>query len=79
MARKHTEMELLQFIGLHLEGVPYRTLVEKFNLMLSIAVFMKYVDKYQRHGVEGIRYQKNNRRYTKEFKQQIVSEHLRTG
>lgn len=79
MARKHTEMELLQFIGLHLEGVPYRTLVEKFNRMLSIAVFMKYVDKYQRHGVEGIRYQKNNRRYTKEFKQQIVSEHLRTG
>lgn len=39
----------------HLEGVPYRTLVEKFNLMLSIAVFMKYVDKYQRDGVEGIR------------------------
>lgn len=79
MARKHTEMELLQFIGLHLEGIPYRILAEKHNLTLSIAVFMKYVQRYRRHGVEGIRYRKNNRRYTKEFKQKVVSEHLRMG
>ncbi|UJF15159.1 helix-turn-helix domain-containing protein [Jeotgalibaca sp. MA1X17-3] len=79
MARKHTEAELLHFIGLHLKGVPYQTLVDQHHLKLSNTTFMNYVHRYQDHGMEGIRYQKNYRSYSKEFKQKIVAEYLQTG
>src|SRR5699024_807301 len=79
MARKYTEPELLQFIELYLDGNSHQTLVEKYNLKLSRKPFMNYVKKYQLHGMKGIEYQKNNRRYTKEFKLQVVSEYLEDG
>jgi len=79
MSRKHTDRELLHFIDLYLEGISYQTLVDQHLLKLSSVTFRKYVRKYQRHGMEGIRYQKNNRRYTKEFKEKVVSEYLEIG
>ena len=79
MARKYTEPELLQFIEFYLDGISHQTLVEKYNLKLSHTSFMSYVKKYQLHGVKGIEYQKNNRGYTKEFKLQVVTEHLEYG
>lgn len=78
MSRKHTEAELLQFIELYLEGVSYQTLVDKYTLKLSSRTFWDYVQKYQLHGMEGIKYQKKNRRYTKDFKLSVVSEYLET-
>lgn len=79
MARKHNESELLQFIQLYLEGNSYQTLVNNYNLKLSQTPFRDYVKKFERHGVEGLRYQKNNRRYTKEFKKKVVSEYFENG
>ena len=79
MARKHTEAELLHFIALHLRCVPYQTLVSQHHLKLSATTFMNYVHRYQDHGMEGIRYQKNHRSYSKEFKQKIVAEYLQMG
>lgn len=54
MARKYTEPELLQFIGLYLDGISHQTLIEKYNLKLSRTPFMSYVKKYQLHGVKGM-------------------------
>lgn len=79
MSRKHTESELMRFIELYLSGVSHPTLVADYALKLSYTAFINYVKKYQTHGLEGIRYQRTNRRYTKEFKSQIVAEHLETG
>ena len=79
MARKHTESELIRFIDLYLSSVTYRNLVDQYTLKLADSTFMGYVKKYQLHGVKGIEYQKNNRRYTKEFKLQVVTEHLEYG
>ena len=79
MARKHTESELMRFIELYLSGVSHQTLVADYTLKLSYTAFTNYVKKYQTHGLGGIRYQRTNRRYTEEFKSQIVVEHLETG
>lgn len=79
MTRKHTDPELLHLIDLHLRGVSYRTLVDQHHLKLSDTTFMNYVHRYQDHGMEGIRSQKNYRSYSKEFKQKIVAEYLQTG
>jgi len=79
VARKYIEADLLHFIKLYLAGNSHKTLVEKYNLKLSRTTFMNYVKKYKRHGIDGIRSQKNNRRYTKEFKKQVVFEHLENG
>jgi len=78
MARKYTETELLYFIDLYLDGNSHQTLVKEYNLTLADKNFMKYVRKYQLHGEKGIRYQKNNRRYTKDFKEKVVNEYLTT-
>lgn len=79
MARKHTESELLGFIKLYMSGISYRTLVDQYALKLAESTFFGYVNKYQTHGLEGIRYQRTNRKYTKEFKSKIVKEHIETG
>ena len=79
MTRKYTEPVLLQFIELYLNRNSHQTLVEKHNFRLSRTPFINYVKKHQLHGVKGIEYQKNNRSYTKEFKLQVVTEHLEDG
>ena len=56
MARKHTESELLGFIKLYMSGISYRTLVDQYALKLAESTFFGYVNKYQTHGLEGIRY-----------------------
>src|SRR5699024_4990811 len=76
MARKYTELDLLHFIELYLDGNSYQTLVEKHGFKLSYKNFSNYVKKYERHGLEGIKYQKKNRTYTREFKLKVVLEHL---
>lgn len=78
MARKHTDEELLKYIQLYLEGNSFQTLVDDYHLKLSSRRFRTYLRKYQLHGIDGISYQKNNRTYTKEFKDKVVSEHLET-
>lgn len=79
MARKHTEIELLRFIQFYLEGTSYRELVEKYKLELSSRFFRDYVKRYELHGVDGIKLRKNDRRYTNEFKEKVVSEYLKTN
>lgn len=79
MARKYSESELLQFIQLYLEGNSYQTLVNVYNLKLSRTPFRNYVKKFERHGIEGLKYRRNNRRYTKEFKEKVISEHFENG
>src|SRR5699024_3136116 len=79
MARKYTEPELLQFIEFYLDGISHQTLVEKYNLKLSRTPFIIYVNKYKIHREKDIEYQKNNPRYTKQLKLQVVTEHLQYG
>lgn len=79
MSRKHSETELLHFIEFYLEGISYQTLVDEYTLKLSSRSFRDYVKRYQLHGMEGIKSQKNNRRYKDEFKQNVVLEYLETG
>lgn len=40
---------------------------------------MGYIHKYQTHGLEGIKYQRTNHRYTKKFKAKIVISTLKRG
>lgn len=72
------DKELLQFIELYLEGISYQTLVDEYTLKLSSRTFRDYVKRYKLHGIEGIKSHKNDRRYSKEFKLNIVSEYLNT-
>lgn len=76
MARKYTESELLSFIELYLDGSSHQTLVEKYNFKLAYTPFNNYVKRCEGHGLEGIKYQMKNRRYTKKNKLKIVSEYL---
>ena len=79
MARKYSESELLQFILLYLEGDSHQTLVNNYNLKLSERPFRGYVKKFELHGMEGLKYRRSNRWYTKEFKLEVVSEYLDKG
>ena len=77
MARKYSESELLQFILLYLEGDSHQTLVNNYNLKLSERPFRGYVKKFELHGMEGLKYRRSNRRYTKEFKEKLYQSTLR--
>lgn len=78
-ARKYNESKLLYFIEFSLEGNLYQSLVKKYDLKLSSKPFWNYVKRYQLHGIVGLKSHKNNCRYSKKFKRNIISEHLNTG
>lgn len=76
---KHTVEELERYIQMYLdEGWSYRELCEK-GLLLSDSIFNDKVLRYQEHGLTGIRTKKRNNRYSKEFKDSIVKEHIEQG
>ena len=74
--RQYTVEELVSFILLFLEGVPFSQLVHEQGLSLSESSFRMYVRRYVAHGPQGLQSFKKNNRYSREFKEEIVSAYL---
>ena len=74
--RQHTVEELVSFITFFLEGVPFFQLVQEHGLSISISSFRLYVRRYIAHGPQGLQSFKQNNRYSREFKEEVVSAYL---
>lgn len=74
--QRHTVEELISFIELFLEGVPFFQLTQVHGLNLSEKAFRNYVKRYKEYGPQGLLSRNQNRRYTKEFKEKVVLAYL---
>lgn len=77
---KHTAEELERYIQMYIKDeMSYQKLKKSYGLLLSQPTFIFKVQKYQKHGIEGIRSHTRNNRYSKTFKDAVVEEHLELG
>lgn len=74
--RRHTVEELVLFIELFLEGIPFSQLVHEQGLSLSISSFRMYVRRYVAHGPQGLQSVKQNNTYSEDFKEEVVLAYL---
>lgn len=74
--RRYTAEELISFITLFLDGVPFSQLVQEQRLTLSDTSFNKYVKQYISYGPQGLQPFKQNKRYAKAFKKEVVFAYL---
>src|SRR5690625_5684352 len=61
------------------DKMSYQKLKKSYGLLLNQSTFSSKVQKYQKHGIEGIRSHTRNNRYSKTFKDAVVEEHLELG
>lgn len=73
----HTTNELLYYIQLFEQGVPYDDLSSKYGLLLNSNHFRTYYKKYMLHGLKGIQQKRANQSYSLDFKHSIVQEYLK--
>lgn len=77
---KHSAEELERYIQMYIKDkMSYQKLKKSYGLLLSQPTFIFKVQKYQKHGIEGIRSHTRNNRYSKTFKDAVVEEHLELG
>jgi|SRR5690625_976059 len=77
---KHTAKELEKYIQLYVhEGMSYKRLCKSYGLLLGQGKFNDKILRYQEHGLAGIQSSTTNNRYSKDFKQSVVMEHLEGG
>lgn len=73
---KHSTNELLKYIELYLDGVPYHQLCDDYKLLLEQTAFNLYVRRYLHHGVRGLLKTQKNRSYSQTFKHQVAQEYI---
>lgn len=67
---KLTIEDKIKIIELREKGISYRTIAKQFNVPNS--TIKKIYDKYKIHGIEGIKHPFKNKKYSAEFKLEII-------